>query len=162
MRGNWECGVAISNEEEVVRLSKLLLSGFGASEQPQHWTLSDLEKLREPVRLLRESLPPATAVITTGSEEHPEIALSVQRWGDLSAGLPGWTRLTLEGVIRQSGGTFGLHDIYRVCLPMVEKRFPENKFPREKLRQQLQRIRDLGMIEFLGGGIYRRTIVTQS
>jgi hypothetical protein len=162
MRRNWECGVAISDEHEVVRLSKLLLSGFGANEKPQHWTLSDLEKLREPVRLLRESLPPASATVSTGLEEHPEITLSLQHWHQVGAGLPGWTQLTLDGVMRQPGGTFGLHDIYRVCLPMVGKRYPSSKFPREKLRQQLQRIRDLGMIEFLGGGIYRKTIVTQN
>jgi type II restriction enzyme len=33
---------------------------------------------------------------------------------------------------------------------------PENRHVRDKLRQQLQVLRDLGLIEFLGRGRYRR------
>jgi chromosome condensin MukBEF MukE localization factor len=40
--------------------------------------------------------------------------------------------------------------------------YPNNRFPRQKLRQQLQRLRDLGMIEFLGEGRYRRTVKAQN
>ncbi len=161
MRRNWECGVAIEDEQEVLRLAKLLLAGFGASEQPQRWTLSDLEKLREPVRVLRASLPPAVPTATTGLEEHPEVILSPEHWVNLNTGLPGWMQLTLEGVVQQNREVFDIREIYRTCLPIVAKRYPGNRFPRQKLRQQLQRLRDLGMIEFLGDGRYRRTIRKQ-
>ncbi len=161
MRRNWECGIAIEDEQEVVRLTKLLLTGFGASEQPQQSTLSELEKLREPVRVLRASLPPAVPTAKTGLEEHPEIVLSQRHWLNFNTGLPGWMRLTLEGVIRQTRDEFDIRDIYRTCLPIVADRYPDNRFPRQKLRQQLQRLRDLGMIEFLGDGRYRRTVRTR-
>lgn len=161
MRRNWECGVAIDNEAEVENLAALLFSGFGASEKPQPWTLPEIERLREPVRLFRESLPPSKPRLRTGWEEHPDITLPSQSWIALTAALPGWTRLTLEGVIGQPNEQFGIADVYRACLPMVAKRFPANKFPREKLRQQLQRLRDLGFIEFLGEGCYQRTVKSQ-
>jgi type II restriction enzyme len=32
---------------------------------------------------------------------------------------------------------------------------PENHFVRDKIRQQLQVLRDLGLLEFLGAGEYR-------
>jgi len=32
---------------------------------------------------------------------------------------------------------------------------PQNRFVRPKIRQQLQCLRELGIIEFLGGGSYR-------
>ena len=158
MRRNWECGIAITDQTEICRLADMVLSGFGAKEKPVGWSLSELEKLREPVRILRESLPPAVPSVSTGLEEHPRITLSGNRWLRFSAGLPDWTRLTLGGVIAQPQDQFDIRDIYRTCLPLVAKQFPANKFPREKLRQQLQRLRDLGIVEFLGGGSYRRTI----
>lgn len=146
MRRNWECGIAITDQTEVNRIADLLLSGFGAKETPVEWGLSELEKLREPVRVLRESLPAAVPSSSTGLEEHAAITLSSDRWSRLSAGLPGWTRLTLEGVVSQPQDKFQLQDICRTCLPLIVKRFPANKFPREKLRQQLQRLRDLELV----------------
>ena len=37
----------------------------------------------------------------------------------------------------------------------LQKLHPHNRNVRPKIRQQLQRLRDLGLIEFLGGGTYR-------
>jgi phosphatidylserine/phosphatidylglycerophosphate/cardiolipin synthase-like enzyme len=162
MRRNWECGIALTDEREISQLTKLVDKGFGATEQPQRWTLSELESLKEPVRVLRESLPPSVPTLTTGMEDHPKLVLSRRHWMQLNTGLPGWMRLTLEGVAGQLRDEFDIHDVYHICLPLVARRYPSNKFPREKLRQQLQRLRDLGMIEFLGEGRYRRTVKAQN
>jgi hypothetical protein len=158
MRRNWECGVAIGDELGVCSVARLLLSGFGSTDVPQTWSLRDLEKLRGPVVAIRKSLPAASAVTSAGFEEHLPITLPQERMEVLSAALPAWTRLTLEGIFSQPGERFDIHDVYRTCLPIARKRFPGNRFPREKLRQQLQRVRDLGIIEFLGEGLYRRTL----
>lgn len=40
--------------------------------------------------------------------------------------------------------------------PILKKKFPKNNFIRDKIRQQLQQLRDKGMIEFLGKGKYRK------
>ena len=160
MRRNWECGIALTDERESAQLTKLVNEGFGATEQPQRWTLSELESLKEPVRVLRDSLPPSVPTLTPGLEEHPKIVLS--RWHWLSSTSP--ARLD-EAYVRGRGSQpreeFDIHDIYRSCLPLVAKQYPSNKFPRERMRQQLQRLRDLGMIEFLGEGQYRRTVKAQ-
>ncbi|MGD2080871.1 MAG: hypothetical protein PVJ36_07070 [Nitrospirota bacterium] len=38
----------------------------------------------------------------------------------------------------------------------LSKLHPENKFVKAKIRQQLQQLRDLGLIEFLERGVYRK------
>jgi phosphatidylserine/phosphatidylglycerophosphate/cardiolipin synthase-like enzyme len=162
MHRNLECGIAIADRRGVVQLARLLLSGFGAGDCPQEWTLGDLEKLRNPVRALRELLPPSATTTLPDLEEHPDLVLSNERWLGLCAGFPGWLRLTLEGVVQQVRDDFDIRSFYRTCLPTVARQYPRNRFPRQKLRRQLQRLRDIGMIEFLGDGRYRRTIKTQA
>jgi len=38
----------------------------------------------------------------------------------------------------------------------LKKIYPSNKHIKDKIRQQLQLLRDLGLIEFLGSGKYRK------
>ena len=158
MRRNWECGVALTDTDTVEKLAGLLLSGFGSDEEPRSWSQTELENLRQPVEVFREFLPPAKPSLKTGWDEYPDITISSKSLLKLSTSLGGWARLTFDGIIRQPRDRFGLHEIYRTCLPMVAKRFPRNRFPREKLRQQLQYLRGLGVVEFLGDGVYRRTV----
>jgi type II restriction enzyme len=49
---------------------------------------------------------------------------------------------------------FTLQDVYTFA-PQLEKLHPDNRHVRDKIRQQLQVLRDLGFVEFLGGGRYR-------
>jgi len=50
---------------------------------------------------------------------------------------------------------FSLSDIYQFESQLAKK-YPYNRFVKDKIRQQLQLLRDQGMIEFLGCGIYRK------
>ena len=72
-------------------------------------------------------------------------------------GLPhdrrGWT-LDVLNVVRSLGrDRFTLADVYARS-SVLQKMYPQNQHIREKIRQQLQRIRDMGLIEFAGGGQY--------
>jgi type II restriction enzyme len=74
------------------------------------------------------------------------------------AGLPhtarGWT-LDMLNVVRSIGREeFSLADVYARAAGL-ERLHPENRHVQQKVRQQLQRLRDLGFLEFLGGGRYR-------
>ncbi len=72
----------------------------------------------------------------------------------IKVGARGWTILTLGAIRRLGRQDFSLREIYaqedsfREC-------YPNNLNIRPKLRQQLQVLRDLGYVEFLGGGEYR-------
>lgn len=65
----------------------------------------------------------------------------------------GWLAVTLSLVERLNKTTFTLNDVYghEATLSRV---FPGNRNIRAKLRQQLQVLRDMGFLRFLGNGKY--------
>jgi type II restriction enzyme len=66
----------------------------------------------------------------------------------------GWT-LDVLNVLRKFGKTeFALADVYAAEHGLA-RLHPANRHVRPKIRQQLQVLRDLGFVQFLGGGEYR-------
>ena len=66
----------------------------------------------------------------------------------------GWT-LDVLNVVRSLGAEqFSLAKVYEHA-GALSRLHPQNRHIREKVRQQLQVLRDLGLLEFLGGGRYR-------
>ena len=68
----------------------------------------------------------------------------------------GWLLDVLSCIETLPGPQFTLQDMYSFEGDLQE-RHPNNQNIRPKIRQQLQILRDKGIIEFLGRGIYRRT-----
>lgn len=66
----------------------------------------------------------------------------------------GWTLDVLNVVRLLDKREFCLSDIY-LRDEALQRLHPKNLHVRDKIRQQLQRLRDLGFLEFLGGGMYR-------
>lgn len=67
----------------------------------------------------------------------------------------GWLLQVFRVVERIENDTFELADVYGAEAELREL-FPGNNNIRPKIRQQLQVLRDLGFIQFLGQGRYRR------
>ena len=65
----------------------------------------------------------------------------------------GWLAVTLGIVDRLNKPVFAISDVYD-HEAQLSKIFPENRNIRAKLRQQLQLLRDIRLIEFLGNGKY--------
>ncbi|MBL9090542.1 MAG: HNH endonuclease [Planctomycetaceae bacterium] len=68
-----------------------------------------------------------------------------------------WTQCVADQVLdivnlRRSTG-FTIADLYKRA-GFFEERFPSNRHVKEKIRQQLQKLRDLGVVGFLGNGRY--------
>lgn len=86
-------------------------------------------------------------------------SLVQERWGktavldELGTVARGWAAIALGIVERLQKTEFSLSDIYR-HEEAVARLFPNNRHIRPKLRQQLQVLRDLGLISFLGSGKY--------
>ncbi len=74
-------------------------------------------------------------------------------FGNLSLGQRGWTSLTLSMARRISSRSFTLQQIYDFEREFAEV-YPDNANIRPKIRQQLQVLRDLGMIKFSSAGSY--------
>ena len=66
----------------------------------------------------------------------------------------GWTLDVLQVVQSLGKLEFTLADVYAHS-DSLAKLHPKNAHVRDKIRQQLQVLRDLGLLQFLGGGSYR-------
>jgi type II restriction enzyme len=67
-----------------------------------------------------------------------------------------WAATVLNVVNRLPSKDFELADVYRFDSEL-QQLYPNNKHIRPKIRQQLQVLRDLGLIQFHGRGRYERT-----
>lgn len=67
----------------------------------------------------------------------------------------GWLMDILLCVNKQPNSEFTINDMYTYTKTLEEKH-PENHNVQAKIRQQLQYLRDKGLIEFIGRGKYRR------
>lgn len=73
---------------------------------------------------------------------------------DLSVKKRGWTLDVLTVLRSLAKREFTIDEAYSFE-SVLSQRHPENKYVRPKIRQQLQILRDLGYLEFLGRGHYR-------
>lgn len=69
----------------------------------------------------------------------------------------GWLIEVLKCVEAIGSAEFEIADVYRFE-PHMQRLYPGNMHVREKLRQQLQVLRDAGFIEFVARGRYRRRV----
>ena len=67
----------------------------------------------------------------------------------------GWLLDVLKCVEKIPNDDFRLDDVYSFADELQEKH-PDNKFVRDKIRQQLQYLRDKGFIQFTSRGHYRK------
>lgn len=159
MHRNRECGFEVTKRSDVDALSAFIRTGFGSSPMPQRWTVDDLDELRLPVERLRSVIPRVATLRGHGVEALLRIKLPRRQYHELIHGFSGWLQLTLEGISRIPSDDFTMNEVMAACAPLAARRFPENRHVREKLRQQMQRLRDLGLVLFLGNGRYERLAV---
>jgi type II restriction enzyme len=67
----------------------------------------------------------------------------------------GWTIEVLKVIERISEKEFNLNQVYQFENDLKSK-FPNNNFVKDKIRQQLQVLREKGLLEFKGNGVYRK------
>ena len=156
LRHNLECGLATDDRNIIRQLATLLLSGLGADRPPSRMRLPDLDRLYGPLEAIKVVMPERRRV---GPEDpRGEIEYSVSDVETLLSGFTGWRRLTLEGVLAMPEPDFRLTELFRVCRPVAARRYPRNHHVRDKLRQQLQMLKKVGLIDFVEPGHYRRTM----
>lgn len=66
----------------------------------------------------------------------------------------GWTIEILKLIEKIGKSEFTLDEIY-YFEPELQRRFPKNNFVKDKIRQQLQVLRDKGILKFMGNGHYQ-------
>ncbi|MGH9579521.1 MAG: DpnI domain-containing protein [Terriglobales bacterium] len=98
------------------------------------------------------------ALVSDGHVQEPgEVRKAYARLrplADLSIDARGWT-LDVLNIVRSLNRTeFSLRDVY-AHEEQLAKLHPKNLHVRDKIRQQLQVLRDMGLLHFLGRGHYR-------
>lgn len=75
-----------------------------------------------------------------------------------------WRDLVLTEIRRRwhPGQTFSRGEWLRVSRPAFEQAFPDNRALEQSAQKALQDLRDAGLVEFLGNGVYRLPVVDGS
>ncbi|KZX11044.1 hypothetical protein [Methanobrevibacter filiformis] len=79
--------------------------------------------------------------------------------GNIIDNLNGWKKTVFEKIIEFDNDIFCLDDLYEY-IPEFQEIYYTNRNIKSKIRQTAQQLRDLGLIEFVGKGIYERTFYT--
>ena len=158
-KNNYECGVLIDDAKTVSDLKSDFLTIFKDEERVSVVT----EEIVSITEEILNKIPKEKKVKFEKSEKDlfPERVYEAE--DDLyDAGvetitrtLSGW-RLDIFNIISQiPANIFNLEQAY-IYKNQLQKMHPENLNIEAKIRQQLQELRDLGLIEFMGKGIYRK------
>lgn len=98
------------------------------------------------------------SVIEAGRVIHPDQVRSkfsrALQLANIAPANRGWTLDVLALVRSLRKETFSLKDMYK-SEEVLKTQYPGNRHIREKIRQQLQVLRNHGFLEFLGSGNYR-------
>ncbi|MGH9865413.1 MAG: DpnI domain-containing protein [Candidatus Acidiferrales bacterium] len=109
--------------------------------------------------ILLTEIPPDTRIplVVNGEPSNPKLARKqyarVRPLAKLRPEMRGWTLDVLNLVRALHKQNFSLADAYTLE-PHLASLHPSNRHVRDKIRQQLQVLRDLGLVEFLGHGHY--------
>lgn len=155
---NAECGIGVHDASASRSLATEIRSGFGASPHPSRWSAKQLQALIPAIDLLKKDIPKRTRIRIKEGADAEDLSLSKNEAELLSAKMAPWTRLVLDGAQQFSGSEFSTQQVFDACHARIARDFPENFHPREKVRQQLQILRDLGLIKVVGRGRYRSLV----
>jgi hypothetical protein len=153
LNNNFEYGVLIEQPAFLHTVIADFESLFGSEEATGSITDAEIRKASAIVAAAPKRMVVDFSRIAEGLEgDNDEFVggeLSIER------NLAGW-KLDVFRCLRQiDSSTFDLSDVYKFE-SILRHNHPANRHISDKIRQQLQYLRDLGLIEFRGPGVYRK------
>jgi len=148
---NYEYGIYL-DDIEIVRQISLDFNFILQNEKTGTITKSYLEIVKNILNKLPKTPAPKIPEVESPEEAFDIIEGSVE---SIRSSLSGWKLEVFNCVNLISKQVFTLNDINKFE-NHLKKIYPSNKHIKDKIRQQLQLLRDLGLIEFLGSGKYRK------
>lgn len=150
MINNQECGVILEDASAVTEISNLVKEGFGNSTTKV--LVEDLEKMRP----LIDSLSAVEENKLSGFYSNSNITPLYQRKLKINSSdddailhsFSGWTQLVLKAILSYNKPLFTATEIYPLVIQLAAKQYPDNQHVEAKARQQLQKLRDFGIVEF--------------
>ena len=146
LRRNIECGVLLVDSPSVTKMNDF----YEMMTNDRDVGKITNKKIREITTLL-ERIPPTLRI------EYP--SLDIEETTDekiraITSNLTGWKR---EVFLRlgQFDDEFTSSETALIA-KQLRTRYPRNNYPEAKVRQVLQQLRDLGLVEFVRPGVYRK------
>ena len=159
LQNNYECGVLIDDAKTTGRLKSEFLQIFQDEDKASKVT----EEILSTTENILAKVPKEKRIKFEKSEKDLFPKVTYEPEDDLYDGgvktiadtLSGWRLDTFKVVSKIRANIFKLEQVYAYKQHLQELH-PENRNIEAKIRQQLQELRDLGLIEFLGTGVYRK------
>ena len=159
LQSNYECGILIHDSSTVGRLKSIFIKMFADQEKVSVVT----DEILSITECILAKVPKQKKIEFEKSEKDLFAEVSYEPEDDLYDGgvrtiantLSGWRLDTFNVVSKIPTNVFELDRVYKYKQKLQELH-PDNRNIEAKIRQQLQELRDFGLIEFLGGGSYRK------
>lgn len=146
---NYEYGIYTTDKTLVQEVSHDF-STLSAHEYTSTVKQQDIATMQ---RILAKLPAPVPGTTPAPIEDIPSVVPLTEQ--AVSSSLSGWKRAVFTCVYNIPTRQFSLSDL-QPYVPQLQQRFPANTHVMAKIRQQLQYLRDLGLIEFLGNGRYQK------
>ncbi|MBI3787901.1 MAG: NgoFVII family restriction endonuclease [Ignavibacteriales bacterium] len=150
--GNFEYGVLVDDHRLVSEIAEDYnsISNHENTGRVKH---SDVETVKNMLKKIVKASPIKLPTFEFEPvQESDVIEIDVD---PIKNSLSGWKLDVFNYVNEIRTATFSLSDVYQFE-SSLRRKYSNNKHIRDKIRQQLQNLRDLGLIEFLGSGRYRK------
>lgn len=150
---NFEYGIFTDDKLTVSQISK----DFKSLSTNENIGIIKLEDIATARRII-EKIPPSESIKIPKLEfDSPEAQYDIIEIPEdiIMASLSGWKQEIFKCAHSIPSPRFSLNDMQEF-IPNLQKKYPDNKHIEAKIRQQLQDLRDLGLIEFLGNGEYKK------
>jgi len=159
LQNNYECGVLIHDANTAATLKSTFLQIFSDEEKASSVT----EEILSTTEDILAKVPKEKRIKFEKSERDLFPAAEYEPQDDLYDGgiqtiantLSGWRLDTFNVVSNIPANIFKLEQVY-AYKEHLQELHPENRNVEAKIRQQLQELRDLGLMEFVDRGVYRK------
>ena len=142
---------------------------------PKHFFIPDIIEKRKPLspdadradwvgcNILLQKIPQTGKIFLVKNEKIEPKKIVLENWRktlflreEKEMTAKGWILDVMNCIDTLNKKTFSLDEVY-TFEKSLQSKHPDNKHIKDKIRQQLQFLRDKGYVEFLGKGRYKRT-----
>ncbi len=151
--GNFEYGVLIEEMQDVHKVTNDFEKLYN-SEITGNIEIEEINQAKEIISKVPSSKP----IVLPEIEGKKELEINDIYTGgvdSIKSSLSGWKLEVFSCLLDIQRDFFTLNDLNKF-LPRLKKLFPRNYNIEAKIRQQLQNLRDIGLVEFLGKGRYQK------
>ena len=150
---NYEYGIELDEQN----LVKRIINDFNILAEDEKTGIVELTELSK-INEIINALPKESRIIIpkiNSNEDEKDFEIFTGDINIVEAKLRGWSKDVFRCMLKMQSKEFSLSDIYGFE-EKLNKIHPKNKFIKDKIRQQLQKLRDIGLIQFLGNGNYKK------